>query len=173
MELYIGNNQISELKDIRNLKNLPKIIILDLSGNPLCKEQNYRIFTLFHLKKLKVLDGISIESGEQQLAKDTFTGRLTEETLHSRLIGIPANEIKILDLSNCKLRDFEDMFNCTQFPHLRDLNLSLNLFISLRPIGYLPHLRILNLSGNKIESLLIQNVNILESKIGLNGLHVL
>jgi len=120
---------------------------------------------------LKVLDGISIETAEQQQARDTFTGRLTEELLDSRLLGIPAAEIKILDLSNCKLRDFDDMFNNTIFPHLRDLNLSTNLFTSLRPIGFMPHLRILNLSNNKIESLLIQNVNILESKIGLNGLH--
>ena len=40
-----------------------------------------RIYTLFLITKLKVLDGISIEPQEQQLAKDQFTGRLTEEIL--------------------------------------------------------------------------------------------
>ena len=64
MELYIGNNHILDSKEINNLKNLQKLIILDLSGNPFSKDPNYRIYTLFVIKKLKVLDGISIEASE-------------------------------------------------------------------------------------------------------------
>jgi Leucine-rich repeat (LRR) protein len=87
MELYIGNNAITESKEINSLKNMQKLIILDLSGNPFSKDPNYRIYSLFVLKRLKVLDGISVEASEQQLAKDLFTGRLTEEILNSRLLG--------------------------------------------------------------------------------------
>jgi len=47
----------------------------------LCREANFRIYSIFHLKKLKVLDGISIEQTEQLEAKDTFAGRLTEDIL--------------------------------------------------------------------------------------------
>jgi hypothetical protein len=61
---------------------------LDISGNIFCKDPSYRIYTLYNLKKLKVfkflhevLDGISIEINEQMMAKDIFTGRLTEEIL--------------------------------------------------------------------------------------------
>ena len=61
MELYLGNNQITRLKEVMHLKSLSKLIILDLSGNLMCKEKNYRIYCVFHLKKLKVLDGVSIE----------------------------------------------------------------------------------------------------------------
>lgn len=172
MELYLGNNHISEIRQIKFLSDLPKTIILDISGNALTKESSYRIFILFNMKKLKVLDGISIESNEISQAKETFTGRLTEELLDSRLNGISTNEIKLLDLSNSKLRDFEDMFNSQNFPHLRELNLSNNLFSTLKCIGYMPHLRLLNLSANKIESLVIPGVNILDCKKGLNGLHV-
>ena len=60
MELYIGNNKIKDSKEIKNLTSLNKLIILDLSGNPISKENNYRFYTLYLLKKLKVLDGISI-----------------------------------------------------------------------------------------------------------------
>lgn len=65
MELYIGNNCLTDLKSIAQLKSLPKLIILDISGNPLCIDKQYRVYTVFHLKKLKVLDGLSIEHNEQ------------------------------------------------------------------------------------------------------------
>lgn len=78
MELYIGNNKISDSNQIKSLSCLNKLIILDLSGNPISKEESYRFYTLYLLKKLKVLDGISIESPEHQQAREHFTGRLTE-----------------------------------------------------------------------------------------------
>jgi len=170
MELYIGNNYIENVKEIKHLSELPKLIILDITGNPFTKETNYRIFILFYMKKLKVLDGISIEASEAQLARETFTGRLSDEVLETRLNGVAATEVRALDLSNCKLRDFDDMFTSQRFPHLRELNLGNNLFQSLRCIGSLPHLRLLNMTGNKIESLIIPNTNILDNKRGLNGL---
>lgn len=78
MELYIGNNKIKDSKHIKSLAGLTKLIILDLSGNPISKDNSYRYYTVFLLKKLKVLDGISIESPEHQQAREHFTGRLTE-----------------------------------------------------------------------------------------------
>lgn len=62
MEVYLGNNNISNNKEINNLKHLQKLIILDLSGNPVARDPNYRVYTLFIITKLKVLDGISIEA---------------------------------------------------------------------------------------------------------------
>lgn len=64
MELYLGNNQISDIKEITKLKNLGRLIILDISGNNLSRDQTYRIYCIFHLRKLKVLDGVSIEQTE-------------------------------------------------------------------------------------------------------------
>jgi Leucine-rich repeat (LRR) protein len=77
MELYLGNNKISDTKHIKSLTGLAKLIILDLSGNPISKENSYRYYTLYLLKKLKVLDGKSIDIPEHQEARDHFTGRLT------------------------------------------------------------------------------------------------
>ena len=55
MELYISNNKIDNLKEIILLMNQPKLIILDVSNNVFCKDPSYRIFTLYHLKRLKVI----------------------------------------------------------------------------------------------------------------------
>lgn len=43
MELYIGNNRVRQLREVLNLKDLPKLIIVDLLGNPLCKVGNTSI----------------------------------------------------------------------------------------------------------------------------------
>ena len=87
MELYIGNNLLNNSKEINSFKSLQKLIILDLSGNPFAKDNTYRVYTLFILKKLKVLDGVSIDAQEQQVAKELYTGRLTEDILNQRLYG--------------------------------------------------------------------------------------
>ena len=62
MELYLGNNLINDTREITKLKSLSRLIILDISGNNLSRDSNYRIYCIFHLRKLKVLDGISIEN---------------------------------------------------------------------------------------------------------------
>ena len=87
MELYLGNNQIDEIKEVINLKELQRLIILDISGNNLVKETNYRIYCIFHLRRLRVLDGLSIENPECVEAKEMFSGRMTQEILESRLGG--------------------------------------------------------------------------------------
>ena len=72
-----------------------------------------------------------------------------------------------LDLSNCKLRDFDDIFNQERFPSLVELNLSANLLSTTKMIGNLPKLKILILNTNKLENL-ICNLDTSQKK-GLNG----
>ena len=73
-----------------------------------------------------MLDGLSIDPTEHLEAKETFSGRLTEEILVTRLQNRKLADMRELDLSSCKLRDFEDMFDASTCPNLRDLNLSHN-----------------------------------------------
>jgi Leucine-rich repeat (LRR) protein len=62
-ELYLGNNNISNIREIFYLKNLSQLVILDLYGNPVVgATDNYRLFIIYHLKTLKALDGLSIVS---------------------------------------------------------------------------------------------------------------
>jgi Leucine-rich repeat (LRR) protein len=90
-----------------------------------------REFTIFHLKKLKVLDGVGIEPSETRSAKAMYAGRLTEEILEQRLRGLTTDNVKTLDLSNTKLRDFDDVFTYKTYPKLTDLNVSQNSITSL------------------------------------------
>ena len=43
-------------------QNIPNLIILDLYGNPLSIESQYRLFLIYHLQNLKVLDGQPVVS---------------------------------------------------------------------------------------------------------------
>ena len=79
-----GTNRLDNLKEVNNLRTVPRLIILDLSGNPLCKDKDYRLYSIYHLKKLKVLDGVSIDTQESLKAKETFTGKMSPELLLER-----------------------------------------------------------------------------------------
>ncbi|RHY83123.1 hypothetical protein DYB35_010700, partial [Aphanomyces astaci] len=69
MELYIGNNHISNLKEILHLKSLPKLIIVDFSGNGLCADDEYQLYTIYNLRRVKVLDGVSVTAELQNKSK--------------------------------------------------------------------------------------------------------
>ena len=46
-----------------SFQNLTNLIILDLYGNPVVeKQENYRIYVVFHLPSLKALDGVAVVS---------------------------------------------------------------------------------------------------------------
>ena len=79
MELYMGNNNIAKISEIDNLRMLPKLIIVDLAGNPVCNDSCYRLYALYCVRRLKVLDGASITAEESAAAKEKYSGRLTLE----------------------------------------------------------------------------------------------
>lgn len=104
-----------------------------------------------------------------------FAGRLTDEILESRTSVKNFIELRELDISSCKLRDFDDMFDDTKFPNLRELNLSHNSLVTLKGFGYLPKLKILTVSANKLETLITSpnDDGYPKGLLGLTGLEVL
>jgi len=152
MELYIGNNRLVALKEVQQLKELPKLIILDLSGNPLCETDEYRQYTVYQLRKLKVLDGVGIESNEQLSAKERFAGRLTADALLERLGHQFWQHVRELDLSRSKLREL-DALHAEGFCNLRELNLDGNLIAALDTLPRLSALTVLRLNNNLITTL--------------------
>ena len=73
--------------------------------------------------------------------------------LKDNLRGANAEDILELELKECNLKDFEDMFTQRKFPKLAELDLTGNQFASVKMLGNLPNLKILILQANKIEML--------------------
>ena len=71
-ELYLQDNNISDLNQIEVLKNCKKLEILNLSENPITKQQNYRQSVLNLLPNLKKLDDIEISNNNFQHTKFSF-----------------------------------------------------------------------------------------------------
>lgn len=68
------------------MPRLPRrLIILDLSGNPLCSAEDYRILAVYHSRRLKVLDGRPVDTAEQVAARNKYSGRLTLDFLEEQL----------------------------------------------------------------------------------------
>ncbi|CAK0831117.1 unnamed protein product, partial [Prorocentrum cordatum] len=150
-ELYLSNNLIEEPRAVLLLKQVPTLIVLDLAGNELCSAPDYRCYTLFHLRKVKVLDGVPVTPAELAEAEDQFSGRVTMEFLEDRL-GPTAScyNLRAVDLSNCRLRELS-LLGDELFPALRELNLDGNPFSDLRPVGPLSKLLVLRANRTKLD----------------------
>jgi hypothetical protein len=65
---------------------LPRLVILDLEGNPLVAAcADYRHLLLYRLRHLKVLDGAPATAAELAAARAKYSGRLTMSFLVSRV----------------------------------------------------------------------------------------
>lgn len=170
LELYVGENLVDDLKEIRHLSNLKHLLVMDLWGNPLCRDKEFRLFCIFHIKELKVLDGYPIQPKELEDSKQAYTGKLSEELLAERLLGKNMETLLSMDLSYCSLRDFDNIFNNKKFPKVAEINLAGNFFTTLKCFGYLPTLRELNMTDNRLSS--FEPLADAKSKIGLNGIPV-
>ncbi|XP_078672195.1 leucine-rich repeat-containing protein 9-like isoform X1 [Branchiostoma floridae x Branchiostoma belcheri] len=152
IELYVGNNNICNIREIFHLKALPNFVILDLFGNPVAQQaENYRLFIVYHLKSLKALDGVAIESSEGGIAKDTFGGRLTQDFVAEHTGHANFHELRELDLPHQAIRHV-DMGKVDVFQNLRSVNLEHNNLTSFSGLIYLTNLRVLCLNHNHIES---------------------
>ena len=65
------------------------------------------MYCIYHLRKLKVLDGIGVDAQELALARDTFSGKLTVEFLVEKLGHKRFAHIRELDLSSCRIRSVQ------------------------------------------------------------------
>ena len=94
------------------LKELPRLIILDLSGNAVCEVPNFRLFTTFHFNRLKILNGNGITTKDQAQAREIYMGKLTIE-LFEKIGHFNFKNITELDLRNCKIREIDCLSGST------------------------------------------------------------
>jgi Leucine-rich repeat (LRR) protein len=126
-------------------------MILDLAGNKVCFSKAYRPFAVFHLTRLKILNGAPITVKEQSEAKDELQGKLTHEILAEK-IGTSFKNVTELDLRNLKIKE-ADCICGKEFRNLRRLNFDNNLLVNIDSFATLAGLKVLSLNCNRLERL--------------------
>ena len=149
-EIYCAGNYINNPKECCQLGKLKKLVIVDLTGNEVCRiVKDLRITMIYYCRLLQNFNRINIDDHERIKAKEHFTGKLSSEVLEKRLgVGYNTFNLVELDLSSLKLKDENNLFNKELYPKLSKLNLSRNIFKTFSIFGKLPYLVELNLNYN-------------------------
>ncbi|KAH9490600.1 hypothetical protein Btru_033787 [Bulinus truncatus] len=75
----IARNKINSLSEVAKLKSLPDLILLDLTGNHLVTLPHYRLYIIFHLRTVEILDNQTITDKERQLSLERFSNDEVEQ----------------------------------------------------------------------------------------------
>ncbi|KAM9313468.1 U2 small nuclear ribonucleoprotein A' [Gastrophryne carolinensis] len=74
-ELILTNNSILELGDLDNLSTLKKLTYLCLLRNPVINKRHYRLYVIFRLPQVRVLDFQKVKLKEREEAANMFKGK--------------------------------------------------------------------------------------------------
>ena len=72
---YLTNNRLKNLADLDPLKSCKRLTHLSLVGNPVSKNPDYRLYAVFSLPALKVLDFRKVKRAEREAAEKKFGGK--------------------------------------------------------------------------------------------------
>ncbi|KAK3802588.1 hypothetical protein RRG08_027218 [Elysia crispata] len=80
----LARNCLESLSEMAKLKPLPDLIQLDVVGNPLSDLPHGRLYVVFHLRTVEILDGQTVSDGERRQALQRFEQEEVEQ-LEKRL----------------------------------------------------------------------------------------
>lgn len=76
--LSVGNNAIAELENVMYLRRFDHLRLVNLSGNPVCKDPEYQAYVLAHLKHLRYLDYRLVRPDSVAAAREQYQDELME-----------------------------------------------------------------------------------------------
>ncbi|KAK3726573.1 hypothetical protein QZH41_011030 [Actinostola sp. cb2023] len=84
--LVLTSNSIQDLKDIEPLHSIKTLKYLSLLRNPVTNKPYYRLFVIYKLPQLRVLDFQRIKMREREAAKRMFSGKKGQTTVASKKV---------------------------------------------------------------------------------------
>ncbi|KAB5553905.1 hypothetical protein PHYPO_G00044050 [Pangasianodon hypophthalmus] len=87
----LGNNLISQLDNVIYLRKFQNLRTLDLSGNPVCKDENYKFFVAAYLSDLVYLDYRLLDEQTREKAQYQYQSAI-EKIKHNELQEQKATE---------------------------------------------------------------------------------
>ncbi|XP_067941683.1 centriolin-like [Watersipora subatra] len=104
--LRLASNNIMSLQEIRKLRGLPNLTFLTIAHNPCCELPHYRLYIIFHLRTLDVLDGKRITAEERAEAARRFDQEEIE-ALHLEVNEMQQKFEHLQDNHNRSLQELE------------------------------------------------------------------
>ncbi|KAI9221018.1 hypothetical protein BC828DRAFT_382162 [Blastocladiella britannica] len=105
--LSIGNNDIQDMQQLAYLSRFPRLRLLNVSGNPLCKNSEYRAFILSRIKSLKYLDYRLVESQAIKDARAKYIDDIIAiEEEHKIVAKQQAEAVRVHELDEIHARAF-------------------------------------------------------------------
>jgi len=87
MVLVLSNNRISSLIEIDKLAGCTKLQVLNLSENPICLKEHFRLYAIHKVPSLTTLDFERVRLGERDAAKALFSadaGKILEKNVQDQ-----------------------------------------------------------------------------------------
>ncbi|GAB4845819.1 hypothetical protein Ancab_039228 [Ancistrocladus abbreviatus] len=84
--LILTNNRLVNLVEIDPLASLPKLQFLSLLDNNVTKKPNYRLYVIFKLKNLRLLDFKKVKQKERVEAGNLFASKEAEENIKTEAV---------------------------------------------------------------------------------------
>lgn len=94
--LVLTNNRLVNLVDIDPLASLPKLKVLSLLDNSITKKPNYRLYVIFKLKGLRLLDFKKVKQTERIEAEGLFSSKEAEEEAKKE----PAKTFQLVEVAD-------------------------------------------------------------------------
>lgn len=76
--LSIGNNDIKATDQLMYLRGFKTLRLVNLEGNPVCADPEYRMFVLAYIDGLKYLDYAMVQQSEVEAAREQYQDELLE-----------------------------------------------------------------------------------------------
>uniref|UniRef100_A0A5S6QAB2 Probable U2 small nuclear ribonucleoprotein A' n=1 Tax=Trichuris muris TaxID=70415 RepID=A0A5S6QAB2_TRIMR len=87
--LILTNNVFEELGDLEPLALFPKLEYLSLLGNPVTHKPSYRLFVIFMVPQVRVLDYKRVRASERIAADAAFKGKTAAELKEQIMKSVP------------------------------------------------------------------------------------
>ncbi|XP_059139602.1 dynein regulatory complex subunit 3-like isoform X2 [Physella acuta] len=75
----IGNNEIKDIKDILNLRSFTKLKTLNIGNNPVCQEENFKLYVAAFLPNLEFLDYRLLDQQTKVAAYEKYQNQVEEQ----------------------------------------------------------------------------------------------
>eukprot|EP00163_Fabomonas_tropica_P010984 TRINITY_DN213_c0_g3_i1.p1 TRINITY_DN213_c0_g3~~TRINITY_DN213_c0_g3_i1.p1 ORF type:complete len:578 (+),score=178.29 TRINITY_DN213_c0_g3_i1:63-1736(+) len=94
--LSIGNNVLKNLDNLMYLRQFRRLRMVNITGNPVCADPEYRSYVLSHLKSIKYLDYRLIDPASVTAAKEQYQDELLELEEREKVEDAQAEEAEKL-----------------------------------------------------------------------------